>query len=99
KRCMFIRLGFAHNSFAQNIHGEADFLRPPLAQCRYDVIPISSGNELTSHFGNIPPQDRSADPGHEAGRLNTHANEWRKSIFIIAEIFFEMLNNLAGPSQ
>src|SRR5881227_425796 len=41
-RCIFISLVFAHNSFAQNIHGEADFFCPPLAQCRYDFMRISS---------------------------------------------------------
>ena len=56
---------------------------------------ISSGNKLASHFGNIPPQHRSAYPRDEARRTNPHANERRETIVVIAEIFFEMLNNLA----
>src|SRR5262245_8402304 len=99
KRCVFIRLGFAHNRFAQIIYGKANFLRPSLAQCRYDVIRISPSNKLASHFGNIPTQDRSAYPRDEACRANPDSNERGKIIVAVAEILFEMLNNLTRPPQ
>src|ERR1051325_293360 len=53
---VFVRLGFAHNSFAQNIHSNPDFLSRSLAQCGDDFIPISPRDKRGSHFGNIPPQ-------------------------------------------
>ena len=93
-RRIFVRLRFAHDRFAQNIHGESDFFFTPLAQCRYDVIGISSGNKLTSCFGNVPSQEGCAYPWSEARHTNSQANERVETIVAVAEIFFEMLNNL-----
>jgi hypothetical protein len=57
-------------------------------------VRISSGNKLASHFGNIPPQDRSAYPRDEARYANPDANERGETIVAVAKIFFEMLNYL-----
>ena len=80
--------------FAQDIDSESDFLRPSLAQRRYDVMRISSRNKLARGLGNIPSQDGSAHPWNEACHTNSQADKWVETIVATAEIFFEMLNNL-----
>src|SRR5436190_1445694 len=83
------------DKFAQHIHREADVFFPPLAQCRYNVMGSSSGNELASCLRNIPSQERRAYPWHEARHANAKANERVETIVAIAEVFFEMPNNFA----
>src|SRR5215510_7174168 len=93
-RRIFIRLGFTHDGFPQDIDRKADFLCLALAQCPYDLVRISSGDKLAHHFGDVPAQHRSAYPRSKAGQVNANANERVETVVAIAKIFFEMLNNL-----
>ncbi|PYI72690.1 MAG: hypothetical protein DMF02_02950, partial [Verrucomicrobia bacterium] len=74
-------------------------MRAPLAQSRYHLIGISSRNKLTSRFGNVPTQDRSAYPWKEARQTNPGADERVETIIRIAEILFEVLDDLTGSPQ
>jgi hypothetical protein len=97
--CIFIRLGFAYDSFAQNVDGKADFSCSPSAQCRYHFIRISSRDKLACHFRHVPTKHWGAYPWSDARQANTNTQQRVKTIPAIAKILFEMLNDLTRPAQ
>src|SRR4029450_1662533 len=74
-RRILVGLRFANHSFSQKVDREANFLSAALSQYLQDIVRISSGDELTRHFGDVPPQDGPAKPWNDARQTNAGAQK------------------------